>query len=528
MLKLNKIYNGDCLEVMKDIDDNSIDAVVTDPPYGISFMGKKWDYEVPSVKIWKECLRVLKPGGYLLSFASTRTQHRMCCNIEDAGFEIRDMLAWVYGSGFPISHNIGKAVDKMAGAERKIIGIKKHPTAKDRTGNKSPYQAENNHLNGNSNITAPATPEAQQWEGWGTNLKPAMEPLTLAQKSLSFNMKFNSFINKITCNLGEIIWQSIANTLKQDMFKLQEMVLTALNTVLLWNSILTEISKNGNKFTISMELKMITELKILNFLLLQNTQEYINTKYQTFQNGTQKIQVNGYLSFVKIVEKILSVEKGNWQNIQTVIVQENAIYQKNKNGIFVKNADKNLLLIIQNANIVLKSVSTLLLQEYKGKELKKVVFFVEKNLNLSLAEIQNIAELNVCQKHIKNIIPNLAPITMARKPPSEKTIAANVLKWGTGGINIDDCRVETKEQLGREQKDGPCPPKYGFNDNKMGNKFQEGSPLGRFPANIIHDGSQEVLDVFPDSKGAASQNNNSSVNMYKGQSLNKSNTELNG
>jgi hypothetical protein len=92
-----KIFNGDCLEVLKTIGDNSIESIVTDPPYGISFMGKKWDYQVPSVEIWKECLRVLKPGGHLLAFAGTRTQHRMACNIEDAGFEIRDMIAWVYG-----------------------------------------------------------------------------------------------------------------------------------------------------------------------------------------------------------------------------------------------------------------------------------------------------------------------------------------------------------------------------------------------------------------------------------------------
>ncbi len=92
---------GDCLEVLQSMEDNSIDSIVTDPPYGLSFMGRKWDYAVPSVDIWAECLRVLKPGGHLLAFAGTRTQHRMAVNIEDAGFDIRDMIAWVYGSGFP-------------------------------------------------------------------------------------------------------------------------------------------------------------------------------------------------------------------------------------------------------------------------------------------------------------------------------------------------------------------------------------------------------------------------------------------
>ena len=98
---MSKLFNGDCLEKLGELQCACVDAVITDPPYGLSFMGKKWDYEVPSVDIWKECLRVLKPGGHLLSFSSARTYHRMACNVEDAGFEIRDQIMWVYGSGFP-------------------------------------------------------------------------------------------------------------------------------------------------------------------------------------------------------------------------------------------------------------------------------------------------------------------------------------------------------------------------------------------------------------------------------------------
>jgi len=107
-MSTQQIIQGDCLEVMKGMEENSIDAIVTDPPYGLSFMGRAWDYDVPSVEIWQECLRVLKPGGYLLSFAGTRTQHRMAVNIEDAGFEIRDMIAWVYSQGFPKALDINK------------------------------------------------------------------------------------------------------------------------------------------------------------------------------------------------------------------------------------------------------------------------------------------------------------------------------------------------------------------------------------------------------------------------------------
>jgi len=131
MIDKTILYTGDCLIVLKDMPDSSVDSIVTDPPYGLSFMGKHWDYDVPSEEIWRECLRVLKPGGHLLAFAGTRTQHRMAVNIEDAGFEIRDMIAWVYGSGFPKSHNL-----------------------------------------------------KDDWQGWGTALKPAMEPITVARKPL--------------------------------------------------------------------------------------------------------------------------------------------------------------------------------------------------------------------------------------------------------------------------------------------------------------------------------------------------------
>ena len=170
---------GDCLERLRDLPDCSVDACVTDPPYGLSFMGKAWDYDVPTVEVWREVLRVLKPGGHLLAFAGTRTQHRMAVQIEDAGFEIRDMIAWVYGSGFPKSLDVSKAIDKAAGAEREVVGTR---VADDiRGGNMHAANRGERHV---INITAPATPAAQQWAGWGTALKPALEPITVARKPL--------------------------------------------------------------------------------------------------------------------------------------------------------------------------------------------------------------------------------------------------------------------------------------------------------------------------------------------------------
>ena len=130
-----RLLLGDCLDKLKELEDNSVDSIVTDPPYGLSFMGKKWDYDVPTQEIWQECLRVLKHGGHLLAFAGSRTYHRMVVRIEDAGFEIRDQIMWIYGSGFPKSHNIGHKID--------------------------------------------------DYKGWGTALKPAHEPIVMARKPLS-------------------------------------------------------------------------------------------------------------------------------------------------------------------------------------------------------------------------------------------------------------------------------------------------------------------------------------------------------
>ena len=215
------IIKGDCIEEMKKLPDNSVDAVITDPPYHLmsivkrfgnskahntpametkeggvwarkagGFMGKTWDGVggdgIPiayNVKLWKECLRVVKPGGFLLAFGGTRTYHRMASGVEDAGFEIRDCIQWLYGSGFPKSLNIGKQVDKMQGNEREVLephGRYKH-SFKDHKGK----FVNTRDADGNKRINVKLTKGNSEWEGWGTALKPAVEPIVVARKPLS-------------------------------------------------------------------------------------------------------------------------------------------------------------------------------------------------------------------------------------------------------------------------------------------------------------------------------------------------------
>ena len=259
------LHHGDCLQVLQSMEDNSVDSIVTDPPYGLSaaknsgksscggFMGQAWDYDVPSKEIWEQCLRVLKPGGHLLAFAGTRTQHRMCVNIEDAGFEIRDMIAWVYGSGFPKSLDVSKAIDKAGGLSPKLqselllekriaAGLSREEVAQavgctvssvrdweegrsrakgrpiefilpsanyrakladllgyssdertligetqDRRGDNTTFGLGHSGLLTNGGNTA----ASKNWKGWGTALKPALEPITIARKPLQSTVAEN-------------------------------------------------------------------------------------------------------------------------------------------------------------------------------------------------------------------------------------------------------------------------------------------------------------------------------------------------
>lgn len=184
-----RVIVGDMRSVLAELEADSVDATCSDPPYGLEFMGKRWDQQVPGPEYWREVMRVLKPGAYLVAFGGTRTAHRLACAIEDAGFEVRDCLSWLYGSGFPKSLDVGKAIDRELGAERHRVV---------RPGVKSGCSPDLNTYGSGLNVgfrqrelRAPATDEAARWDGWGTALKPAWEPIYLCRKPMSGTVASN-------------------------------------------------------------------------------------------------------------------------------------------------------------------------------------------------------------------------------------------------------------------------------------------------------------------------------------------------
>ncbi len=225
---MNKVtlIKGDCIKQLKKLKDNSVDSVVTDPPYHLTawdmqpkkkykrknkgFMGKEWDGLdkdgigiANNPKLWKEVLRVLKPGGHLLSFSHSRTYHRQAVAVEDAGFEIRDQIMWIYGSGFPKSHNIGKSVDKIQGNEREVVGVKKNQgDIRGKNGLSGEIQGQRPYID--TEITKGTSP----YEGWGTALKPAHEPIVMARKPFKGSVAKNVLeygtggINIDECRVG--------------------------------------------------------------------------------------------------------------------------------------------------------------------------------------------------------------------------------------------------------------------------------------------------------------------------------------
>lgn len=481
---MNKIIHWDCLEVMKSFNENSIDTIITDPPYWLEFMGKEWDkfkkwniitnpqgsfeskkwfkkmVRMPTDKItlnafqefsynWLiEAKRVIKPWWTLLIFWWTRTYHRVACAVEDAWLILKDCIMWLYGSWFPKAYDIAKGIEGKKtfwSANRKDwnkldgdlvdskIGYSK---LQNKQGYRNKDYSDKKH---NENIKL-YHPEAQKRNWWKSHwLKPWYEPIIWAHKPLELSKDLNiigSYFNYLIISICLLI----VKLEKIDMFKYYEMVWILLNTVSLWNNVYEESLKQENMYTILTETELITELKILKSLILVIIPE--NTIHEEIiQHGVKLI--------AKVAENYFGEEKKNMKDIQNVIAQESVILKRNKSFMNAINVDVNLLPQIQN------------------------------NLNTVL--------LNVITILGKKITPNYEPILVCHKP-NNWTYAENALKWWVSWLWIDWGRIKTKEELWRNNNSWPFPPEKWWNNNSMRwldtrwkvNKW-------RFPSNVILD-----------------------------------------
>jgi len=504
-----KILEGDCRDVIKTIADNSIDSVVTDPPYALvsivkrfgksgsaavkvpeggtgayaraskGFMGKEWDTGETafSTEFWAEIFRVLKPGGHVVSFSGTRTYHRMACAIEDAGFEIRDQIGWLYSSGFPKSHDVSKGIDKAAGAVRsEREGVKPgHETTVGRDTVKSlleggvlagkggfsrPWMHDAEKVAALHYNFAPVTDAAREWQGWATALKPAWEVVALARKPLENEPEWVTVAQSML-GLWRALWSMLPandaeqfSTLNPDassaalsasaqwsaerlsntqadlseamgMSQFASALTSSLSTVSSWNATLVAAYRAANTSTIGTESGPTTDLKTLKSSLLRITPESI---------------IRGHKS-------------GQWSSADACIA---------------------------------------------ARHLSAFAAWWNATRELSAVEIATVSDAPDCLDGAA-ISPSLEPICLARKPLTGLTVAANVLAHGTGAINVDGCRVGTGGGT-RSVVGTPTAAIHAYNNGLgvgVGGRV-EALDCGRWPANVIHDGSDEVIAAFPD------------------------------
>ena len=486
-----KLYHGNMLDMLEVIQPNTIDSIITDPPYGLTsitkrfgneksaeckygkdgsfqrlskgFMGKEWDGSGIEYNIdaWRKCYEVLKPGGYLLAFGGSRTFHRIACAIEDAGFEIRDTIMWLYGSGFPKSMNIGLAIDKKNGVESIDTGVQS-PNARPNC-DKTNTLYESGTVGKNFTIKK----ATNEWSGWGTALKPSYESIIVAQKPYSIEIYLlieildilNEVMGKCQLNLNANIVEKISqlNQVKQiveenivlknaeskmftkedllevmDMLQLILMENTNWNTELLCLNFLVEICNQLSKYTTETKINLITELKILKLLVVQDILENTIEENKTKQLGMKQNALT--------VEEFLKEEKLKLNYMNILSVQENAILQ-------------------------------------------------EKESNLH---------------------PSLNQIIVARKP-FKGSLVDNIIENGVGGLNIDECRVGNEtikggtmpdfRDIGQKSKEAIGIDKLSFGQVENAKRKPLDEHTGRFPANTIltYDDTdfEEVCGGFP-------------------------------
>lgn len=582
-----KIYHADCLEQLKKLPDNSVDSIVTDPPYGINFMGKKWDYDVPKTEIWKECLRVLKPGGHLLAFAGTRTQHRMAVNIEDAGFEIRDMLAWVYGclddtseiltsTGWKNGLDVVDG-DMVAAWDPETGNIKLSPVLETI---KAPYKGDMIVFK-NDDTDQLLTPNHRVYS------KSRQRKMVDGKRVSSFEGNWK------VSQAGEINrWNAINFPLSGNSSG-EGIGGREYAALLGWVWAEGGFDKTGTGVRIyqseSANPEKVKELQVLIDNLVPNASRYDREKVYTYKGNSRKYSETCWFFTGDIANRIredLPNKRPTWDLLWRMTSQEKeafidsamkgdgsgtAFYQKDENDLhwfqaLMHLSNKKGRINFKKSCVATHNRNTTQFQARHLKEDRKfydgLVWCVRvetgafvarrngkvfitgnsgfpKSMDVSKAidkqlgserEVVGVKKFGArdgsvtagCSRsgtsggynfgtdYIETspssdeskkwngwgtcLKPALEPITLARKPVSEQTIAENVLTHGTGGINIDGCRVGTEvlKEVKRENR------QTNIETFKQESSYTP-ERSGRFPSNFIHDGSDEIQDVFGES-----------------------------
>ena len=428
------IHHGDCLDILKTLPDNSVDSIVTDPPYGLSFMGKKWDYDVPSEEIWRECWRVLKPGGHLLAFAGTRTQHRMAVRIEDAGFEIRDCIMWHYASGFPKSLNVGcKCGTKNMFSMREEVESEEQVSGETKCDMLKNMRRENN-------ITEADRGKVKKTE--------------------------SNYRDNMPC-------------LREEGIEAERM---------------DEKSENANVFK---TLQRDTKIDSFNTAFTQRTTgmdgeqlEVLPKKDDRAEQSRMEGRGNVLPETWKLqADKICAMPEGILVDGEKRRVCDGT--STNHGAVIKSPIDEDRGCSSSESQPAGQQTGEFrIISEQQGAQDRRSG---EGRICATCGGIIDYIGWGTALKPATEII------TVARKPLSEKTVAANVLKWGTGAINIDGGRVNANgESLARPFGSG------GISAAQL-NKIPHGTitgedKTGRWPANVCHDGSDEVLELFPETK----------------------------
>ena len=554
----HSLHLGDCLDLMKEIPDNSVDSVVCDPPYGLSFMGKAWDYDVPKVDIWKECLRVLKPGGHLLAFAGTRTQHRMAVNIEDAGFEIRDMIAWVYGcysedtecltkEGWKHYTQLSKNdlimqwdsnTDEFSWTNPLEIFVYDAPKSMVRFSNRHTDQllTENHRV-----YLKHKTNSRYKYGNFDVVEAGSVKKSWLKVFPLASKLEGGVYVN----NAYMIGWWMTDAWLHGDgkacMFsqskpeKLQKLV----NALSSSDCKFSEYIKKAKKETHQDEhtfyvIGNLSEYLISNFKDRSIGYDVLGWDYQSrfnlleglldgdgsrdekrhsetfWSNKTERLDVVSALCTSLGIRNHIDYEKGCVylnRTKQTTELQAKHVVEKVK-----YTGSKVWCLKTETGAFVVRRCGKPFISGNSGfpksLDISKAIDKVAGGRKVTI-DPPATPEAQQWQGWGTALKPALEPVTVARKP-LVSTVTENVLQWGTGGLNIDGCRIEY-------DKDDHVMKYKGYSDGSYKSEYEGGTsykhgtqvqinPSGRWPANLIHDGSDEVVELFPQtgpSKGGA-------------------------